>query len=150
MGNRSIVRTSIALFCVLFFAYFLCAQQVATSALTGTVTDTSGAVVGHAKVTLISQATQFKRTTTANGDGLYAFSELTPGFYTVVVEAGGFKSVTIQGLQFHVGQSSIQDVHLNVGAVTESVTVSASSAPLLQQSDATVGTVIEEKTLTEI
>lgn len=126
------------------------AQQLATSALTGVVSDGSGASVPKAKVMLTSEATHFMRTTTTNNDGVYAFSELTPGLYSLSVQSAGFQSVTLQGLQFYVGQSVVQNVRMQVGRVNESVTVSASAIPLLQQSNAEIGTVIEQKTITEM
>lgn len=151
MAKRSVGGTIVLLFSLLLVSGILLhGQQLATSALTGSVADASGATVAKAKVTLTSEATHFTRTTASNNDGLYAFSELTPGEYSLTVQAQGFQSVTMQGLKFYVGQSVVQNIRLSVGAVAESVTVSASAVPLLQQSNAEVGTVIEEKTISEM
>src|SRR5882757_1004325 len=125
------------------------AQQLGTSALNGSVTDPVGAVLPGAKVTLTSIATHFTRSVTTNNAGLYAFSALTPGAYSLVVNAQGFQTSSLPNIQLFVGQTMVQDVHLGVGSATQQVTVSA-TAPLLTQSSGEVGTVIEQKTISEM
>jgi hypothetical protein len=130
-------------------ATLLSAQQLGTSALNGSVTDPAGALVPGARVTLTSDATHFTRTVTTNSAGLYSFSDLTPGVYTLVINAQGFQLSTVQRLQLYVGQTQVQNVKVAVGSSTQKVTVS-SAPPLLQQSNATVGTIIEGKEISEI
>jgi hypothetical protein len=134
---------------ILGVAGLLSAQQLGTSALNGSVTDPVDAMVPGAKVTLTSDATHFIRTVTTNSAGLYSFSDLTPGIYALVVDAPGFQLVAVQRLQLYVGQTQVQNIHVAIGSSTQRVTVSSAS-PLLQQSDATVGTIIEGKEITEI
>jgi hypothetical protein len=130
-------------------AVLLSAQQLGTSALNGSVTDPVGAVLPGAKVTLTSIATHFTRTVTTNNAGVYAFSALTPGAYSLVVDAQGFQTSSVPSIQLFVGQTVVQDVHLGIGSAAQQVTVSA-AAPLLTQSSGEVGTVIEQKTISEM
>ncbi len=125
-----------------------CAQRASTG-LSGTVTDTSGAIVQKATVTLASEETGFQRTTASNDVGIYSFPDLTPGAYTVNAEAQGFKKAVVKKLVLYVGVPQVQNFALEVGAVTEQVSVVA-AAPLLRQNNAEIGTVIEGKVLTEL
>ncbi len=123
--------------------------QRASTGLSGTVSDTSGAVVQKASVTLTSQETGFHRTTTSNDAGIYSFPDLTPGVYDASAEAQGFKTALVKGLVLYVGVPLVQNFALEVGAVSEQVSVVA-TAPLLRQNNAEIGSVIEGKVLTEL
>ncbi len=125
------------------------AQQLGSSALNGSVTDSSGAVVPSATVTLTDPATKFTRTNPTNESGLYTFSNLTPGLYDLSVEARGFKKTVVKGVQLFVGQAVVENLQLEVGPVTQEVSVTA-AAPLLKVNTAETGTVIEPKMITEI
>lgn len=152
---KAVVQMTKMLFVVLLLAHLggeaklLLAQQLGTSALNGSVADPTGAVVPGAKVTLISNATHFTRTATTNGNGLYSFNSLTPGVYDLSVEAQGFHTADVKSLQFFVGQTAVQNIHLATGEVSSKVTVSA-APPLLNQDNAVVGTEIEQKTISEM
>ena len=125
------------------------AQQLGSSALNGTITDPAGAVVPNSKIILTAVSTGYTRTAVTNSSGLYSFSELTPGLYSLTVDAPGFQLSKVPRVQLFVGQTMIQNVHLQVGSATQNVTVSA-AAPLLTQSSGEVGTVIEQKTISEM
>lgn len=136
--------------CVLVFvSAWICRAQRASTALEGMVTDTSGAVVQGATVVLVSRDTAFTRTTVSNEAGSYSFPDLPPGLYEVSAEARGFKKTVARDIRLHVGLPVQQNLHLEVGAVTEQVSVTA-AAPLLRQTTGEIGTVIEGKALTEI
>src|SRR5271166_537454 len=82
-------------FCSLIFASPLFSQTAATGALTGTLRDSSGAVVPNATVTVTSTGTAQVRTTTTSGDGTYKVGLLPPGNYSLKFEAAGFNSVEV-------------------------------------------------------
>jgi hypothetical protein len=116
--------------------------------ITGVVSDPSGAVVPNASVTATNTATNVSRKTVTNNEGLYSFPSLVPGPYEVRVEIGGFRSASSK-LELQIQQTARVDFALQVGQTTESIEVSAAAA-LLTTDSATVGTVIEERRITEL
>ncbi len=123
--------------------------QVSSSALNGTVRDSTGAVVPKAGVTVTSAATGFTRSVASSDAGQYALSDIAPGVYEITAEAPGFKKGVLSGVRLFVGQTATADIRLEVGQLTESVSVQ-SDVPLLQETTSHVGTVIEGKLLTDI
>ncbi len=117
--------------------------------ISGEVRDPSAAAVSGATIKITNVATNATRTTESNDNGLYAFPALQPGSYTLRAEKAGFKSFIRTNLELQVQASVRVDVDMQVGAVSESVEVSAQSA-LLQTENATVGTVIENKRIVEL
>lgn len=120
-----------------------------TAAIVGTVTDSSGAVVGSASVTVRNEATGLTRTVPTSDRGVYFSTALPIGVYTVTVESQGFKRKSITGLEIQVNQEARLDIALEVGAVTETVNVSGASS-LLQTESAAVGQVIDNTYNTQI
>jgi hypothetical protein len=114
------------------------AQSLVSGDLTGTVTDPSGAVVSGATVTLQSSSTGATRSTTSGANGTYRFSLLSPGNYLVSVSATGFSKAQTQ-TTVNVGQATIADVKMAVGANTQTVEVT-SVAPLVQADSADLST----------
>ena len=99
-----------------------------TAQLTGTVLDSSGAVIPAAEVTLTDQSTGIKRVVQTNRQGLYAFPALVPGTYTVKVVAKSFQSREITGIMLHAGDAlSVPATTLTVGATDATITVEATS-----------------------
>jgi carboxypeptidase family protein len=117
--------------------------------ISGTVSDPSGAGVPNAVVTLTSVSTNATRTGQTNEQGLYAFTSVPPGFYNLKIAHPGFKTSNSNNVEVQVQQSLRLDLTLQVGQVSESVEVSA-AAELLQANNATVGTVVETKSITEL
>jgi hypothetical protein len=102
------------------------AAQNTSSALSGTIHDSAGAVIPNAKVTLTGENNGFVRTATTNGEGFFSFPDLTPATFTLTVEAAGFKRYRQTGVILHADeQRTLGQLRLEVGQVTESVTVSA-------------------------
>lgn len=118
--------------------------QTAAASLSGSVTDPSGAVVTDAAVQVVNEETNVSQTTRTNESGLYSFPSLPPGHYRISVKAPGFKEFVKTGLILHVRDTVSQDFRMEVGAVSESVTVSA-EALVVNTEDATVGTVVERQ-----
>jgi hypothetical protein len=116
------------------------------STLTGQVTDPSGAVIPNATVTAVKNDTQQSYTGRTNGAGLYNISYMLPGLYTVTVKAQGFRTFLQEKVLLQAGQGYGLNVKLEVGAATQSVTVTA-APPLIQTTNATGGTVLSARTI---
>ncbi len=136
--------------CFIFLLGALGAKaQVDTGTILGTVTDTTGAIVANARVTIVNQATAAPLTTTTKEDGRFEFTPLHIGTYSVIVEAGGFKKATIQSVHLDIQQQALVNVMLQPGAVTENVEVT--EAPeLMQTESSSVGQVIDEKSIVDL
>jgi carboxypeptidase family protein/TonB-dependent receptor-like protein len=132
-------RAILVVACASIFA--VCASAQFKASIQGTVLDAKGGVVGGAKVTVTNQSTDVVRETVASGLGYYRVSELPPGNYTVSVEAPGFKKFTSQGVAVEAEQPRGLDVTLDVGAVSEQVTVTASQQ-ILQTEDPNISSTI--------
>jgi len=117
--------------------------------ITGTVRDTSGAAIPGATVTVTNTATRGMRNTTTNEEGLYSFPSLPPATYELKVELQGFKTADIPAFKVDVQQTVRVDVPLQVGALNETVTVTG-KATMLDTQSTTIGTVIENKVVTEL
>lgn len=125
----------------------LTAQSSNTGMVVGTVTDTTGAVIPQATVTLRDLTTDHVRTTSSNSEGRYSFVSVPPGAYEVKAAATGFAGAVAR-LQVEVGKSYTVDVSLKVGASAQTVEVVGSSAAAeLQTMDASVGTTVSGNTL---
>jgi hypothetical protein len=125
------------------------AQDTRTATLVGTVTDSTGAVVPGAKITVTNTQTAFVSTGVANAEGAYYIPYLAPGGYELTVEAAGFKRYVRTGVSVRAGEVPRLDVQLEVGGLTESVNVTG-TVPLLQTENAAVGSVAEAKTIIEL
>jgi len=106
------------------------AQGQASAGMTGTVTDSSGAVVPNADVTVTNQATSVSQKTVTSSSGTYTFKGLTPGKYNVTVEAAGFKKGVHSDVTVEVSVTPTIDVVLAAGATSETVQVMADTVAL--------------------
>ncbi len=111
--------------------------------LQGVVRDASGAVVSGATVTARNPATNTSKDTTTNEEGGYLIVNLTPGDYEVSVEAPNFKKAVLQAVKLTVGQRADLDVVLEVGQVSEVVTISGATAELVETSKTAVATTVD-------
>jgi Carboxypeptidase regulatory-like domain len=145
--SRSLARLLTVL--ILLASWVVTGRAQTQGAVTGAVTDTSGAPVPGANVTVTNSATTGTRTTVTNGEGVYSFPGLPPGSYQLKVELQGFKTAEIPTFKVDIQQTVRMDVSLQVGALNETVTV-ASRTVLLNTESTTVGTVIENKVVTEL
>jgi hypothetical protein len=115
--------------------------QAVSGTILGTVTDSSGAIMANAKVTVVNEGTGLTRTVVADTNGEFTAPSLPTGHYTLIAEASGFKTLTLSNIQLGVDQRARIDVKLEVGSVSESVTIEA-RAPLLQTSSSELGTTV--------
>lgn len=112
----------------------------------GTVTDSSGAAVKGAKITVTSQETGASQDVTTGETGFYSVAHLAPGLYTVAASLAGFKTKVTKDVQVAAEAASGVDVVLQPGAVTEQVTVSGETVGLLQTEDASLtGTITKQQ-----
>ncbi|MBI1789660.1 MAG: TonB-dependent receptor, partial [Acidobacteria bacterium] len=132
---------------VFFAAISVCFGQ--TASLTGRVADPTGAVIQGAGVSVESAATGITIHAETNTDGFYNVPALAPGRYSVTVSKAGFVPLKQSGLELQVQQAARLDFALQLGAVTESVQVSA-QAVLLDSESSTVGQVIGSKQVAEL
>ena len=122
---------------------FAFAQSTAAR-IQGTVTDASGAVVPGAGVSVTNTATGWKIRATSNPEGQYVLYPLPPGTYNIDFEKGGFEAVHIEGLQLYADDNVARNVKLEVGTISQAVTVTAAAA-VLNQSPSVENTVTEDQ-----
>jgi hypothetical protein len=118
------------------------AAQLGTATISGSVRDSTGAVIVGASVTAVNTATGFRRPTISNELGQYSLPGLTPGVYDLIVEFQGFRRFLQSGLRLQVDQNALINVILEVGEVTETVEIRG-QAPLIESQTAAIGAVID-------
>jgi hypothetical protein len=116
---------SAALLLAALFAFTPASHAQITGTITGSVADSSGAVVPGATVTLTNQDSKDRRVTVSNGEGYFSFGSVFPGTYTVKVEFKGFKSFEQKDLSLQVSDKRTVNATLEVGQTTDVVTVEA-------------------------
>jgi Carboxypeptidase regulatory-like domain len=124
--------------------------QAVYGSISGTVTDPSGAVVPGATVTITDVDRKTTDTVTTNESGLYVKERLLPGNYEVKVEAQGFKQKLIASVHVNVDAQTKVDAALEAGAISDTVTVTASVGQLLKTDRADVATTFETKQVTDL
>jgi len=132
-----------ALSLAVFFSLFVAgAHAQYRASIKGVVTDPDGAVVSGATLTLTNLDTNQKLTATTDDNGVYNFNALPPNKYSLVVEKAGFKTKTLENVGIIPEQANAVNVQLEIGQVTQTVTVSGDSTPLIDTETASVnGTV---------
>ena len=139
----------ITLFLIFTSAGLALGQAVDSQQITGVVTDPTGAAVPRAEVTVTNEATRANRTVRSNDDGNYTVLNLPVGVYTVTTVMQGFKKSILSGVNVDVGGKPAVPVQLEVGQVTESVSVKA-DAVLIQTTTAEIGGVVTSTEATQI
>jgi hypothetical protein len=139
---------------VIFSALSLFATEVAyaqnyQTTLTGTVMDTTGAIVPNANIRIVSAGTNAVRETEATGSGTYSVGNLPIGRYNLTVSSAGFGTVEIKDIELKVGQTRNLDLRLNIGAVAQEVRVE-DNAPVLQTNTAEIGAVIQNQQIKDL
>src|SRR5262245_25904483 len=113
--------------------------------LRGAIKD-SGGVVPGVEVTLTNEQTNIKRSVITNERGEYAFANVDPGTYAVKATIQGYKTVDRTGIRIGTQQFFTLDLTMEVGAITENVTVTG-AAPLIETSNASTGTVLDSEAM---
>jgi hypothetical protein len=123
--------------------------QSSSSAVSGVIADSQGAVVAGARVTLKNADTNVERKTVSNSSGNYFFSNIPPARYTLVFSASTFKTQTISAFDVGVAQAATVNATLTVGSATESITVQATNIEV-ESSTSQLGAVIDEKAVNDL
>ena len=147
--HKSVLRR-VSLWCagILMLALPLHAQN-STGSIVGSVTDSKGALLAGATVTVTNNATGEKRATTTSESGEYQVLTLQPGEYTVEIERSGFKRYVRNPVEVQVEQATRINAEMAIGAVTEEVTVTT-AAPIMQTESASLGQAVEGRAVTEM
>ena len=125
------------------------AQLSGKGAITGTVSDKTGAVIPNASVAATNNSTGITTTTKSTAAGDYNLSDLDPGIYTIVTTSQGFQKLTQQNVHINALESQTYNPVMTVGATDEQITVSA-APPQLETSNATLGATMENETYSEL
>jgi hypothetical protein len=149
--NPSLPRITrlLIVFCLLSTAAWQVQAQANRATITGTVMDTTGALVAGVEVTATNTGTNVPTKTLSNQDGIYVIPNLFPGPYSVEFKRDGFKSLVRPGLTLESTQVAQVNAQLQVGAVAESMTVTA-EAPVLEQERSSIGTNMQGKVVTDL
>ncbi len=145
--RKVVLVTSVMLILLALGAWEVQAQTTGT--IYGQITDSAGAAITKAAVTVENLETNITRTTTTNTEGAYTFALLPVGTYAIKVEAQGFKAYEKKGLELQVAANLRADLKLEVGQVAEGVNVTG-EAPLVDTANATLGKVVEEQRIVDL
>ena len=152
MGNK---KTRASIFSVFFFGLLSLSLtsfvfgQAGRGAISGTVTDSSGAIIPGATVTATDTATGTKMTAVSTAAGIYSFVSLSPGSYEVGASQKGFETTIRKGVIVTVDQSTTVNIAMKVGSVSEVVTVYETSS-LVDTTNSTVGQLISSDTIDRV
>lgn len=146
--SHRIITACAALLLAVLLAPMLRAQETRGS-IYGSVTDSTGGAVPGAKVAVTNVETGAVSHVQTNDSGYYEALLLLPGSYEVSAEVAGFKKAVRKGINLSIGSRAQADIKLEIGAVTESVTVT-SDAPLLETSAVTSGRVIDNRSIRDL
>ncbi len=156
VGDRIATGLTRALFSIaLLCAFFILQQgqlafgQVDAGSITGTVTDSTGAVVPDAEVTLLNTDQGITLQTHSGGTGVYTFSPVRIGHYTITVTAKGFATTTQTNLTVQIAQSLQVNIALKPGSAAETIQVTE-APPLLQTEEASTGQVIGRQQVNDL
>lgn len=140
--------------CFIFFLVlclpvsWLLGQQTGSSLL-GTVTDSSGAAVPGVQVQIVETRTGLTHSTSTNEQGMYAFPALPVGIYRLEATTSGFKRLTREGITLDANQNARINLQLEIGSVSEEVTVTA-EAPLVNTRDVQIGGLVDDRRVTDL
>jgi Carboxypeptidase regulatory-like domain len=148
---RTFSKAALTMLLMLLMLQSSVPAQTGSSSLRGIVLDPQGQAVAGANITLTHVETNATRKQTTNEKGNYSFDLLTPGNYRLEVEATGFKKAVVSNIRALVDKPTTTDVQMEVGALTESVSVSAgASEVLLNKQDATIGNTFSSQQITQL
>src|SRR5260370_2787200 len=123
--------------------------QVDTGAVSGVVSDSTGAVIRGARIQIVQESTNIHLDLTTNASGFYAAPALHPGQYDITASLEGFRAEKRTGSDLRVQDRLEINFQLQVGAATSEITVTA-AAPLLESETSSLGQVMEQKTITDL
>lgn len=142
---RSFIRPWVSILLLAVAGTLPAYSQANTGAISGTVSDTSGAVVPHATVTVTNQGTAVARTLTTDSSGFYSAEGLTSGSYRLAIAAPGFKESVTDGVHLDPGQRRASNIVLEVGTASSVVQVTANAIQVNTETSESGGTLSSEQ-----
>src|SRR5258708_28517799 len=124
--------------------------QTNTSSIAGSVTDASGSVVPNATITVTQAETGFERKAPPAASADYVLPQLPPGKYLITVKATGFQTTVVKDVVLAIAQREVVNINLNVGQVSEQVTVPGEGAQLKEAETASLGQLIERRVIQDL
>ncbi|MGH9848564.1 MAG: carboxypeptidase regulatory-like domain-containing protein, partial [Blastocatellia bacterium] len=149
-SSQTLVRTIGLLALTLLFSSSAWAQLRIVGAISGTVQDQTGAVIQNAKVALKDSKTGIARETTSTDLGTFLFPDLASGSYEVTVTAAGFQTAIISNISVSTSQTTDVRVSMQVGAASQTITVSGGDAQTLETSSQLVASTLATETITKL
>ena len=146
---QKLVRLVTGVFVFVFFLGSAGLAQVTTGQVSGTVADSTGAMIPGATVTLRNVEWGNSCRVQTDAAGVYTAPQLTLGMYEITAETAGFQTVVRTGVEMTVGRQAVVDFTMQVGAVSERITVTG-EAPLLETTNATVADLVSESQMREL
>jgi len=143
--NRHGVLAFLVLLCIAGHSF----AQEFRATLTGRVTDTQGAVVPGAKIVVLDLESQAKSETVSGSDGFFSIPFLAPAAYTISIESAGFKRYVREGVRLNANDRVTVDAALEVGGVSDQVTVNA-EASALESATASTGEALESRQVSDL
>src|SRR5215831_18647423 len=147
--SKMILRLSLVPLALICFCAIAMTQELTTGSMVGVVKEEGGSIVSGASITVTNRATGAQRSATSGETGEFTIPGLAPALYNVKVEKQGFRAYLVEGLELKINQVARLDVRLQVGAITESVTVTGGVA-LLETDTSAVGQVIDSQRVREL
>src|SRR5882724_190791 len=126
--NGLLFKLSLVGVLVLFGAFNVLAQTTGSATVRGIIKDPKGAVISGAAITLTNEGTRDERKSTTNGDGIYVFSSVSPGAYTLKIESENFKTATTQHINIAPGDTRGFDFALEIGLKSEIIQVTGTES----------------------
>lgn len=148
--KEAFLKTAAALVLVTLCGALAFGQAITTGSVTGTVTDPAGGVVAGATVLVRNNDTGAETTMQSSDSGTFSAASLPTGTYTITITSPNFKKAVVQDVKVNVGTASSINIALEVGAVTETVTITGAGGELLQTQSATVGQTITGRQITDL
>jgi hypothetical protein len=153
IASSGLIRRAFLGMTAAFVLMLLCVMplraQVDAGSILGTVTDASGSAVHGATVTITNEGTNATLSTTTGNDGVYKFTPVRIGSYRLTVNLQGFEAIARPHVTVNVGENVVADFSLKPGNVTTTIEVTA-TAPVLQSQDASVGQVVDERSVNDL
>src|SRR5947199_682331 len=151
MYRKTYLGTCLTLLAVTLGLLFPAASwgQVAGGAISGTVTDSSGRVIGNVQITINNLATGVTRDVTTSDEGFYSPPNLLPGMYQAKFSAKGFKTEARSGIALTVGATEVLDLTMKVGTAVETIQVTG-EAPAVQLATSDISAVVNATTVREL
>jgi hypothetical protein len=153
IASSGLIRRAVLGLTAAFVLMLLCVTplraQVDAGSILGTVTDASGSAVHGATVTITNEGTNATLSTTTGNDGVYKFTPVRIGSYKLTVNLQGFETIARPHVTVNVGENVVADFSLKPGNVTTTIEVTA-TAPVLQSQDASVGQVVDERSVNDL